>query len=165
MTIFCPTPTLSRPMKPLPLLLATVFTAALVSSPLRASDVGKRFPSEKTVYSDKTTGVPMTFLTTGPANDSKIYQDHPQWTADGQYIIFRSDSRAANGGTQAFAVNEKTGEIIQLTDGPGNNTGTLNSNGGTLTGLLLPEMRLISVPSRANYWSDLQREYDWISED
>lgn len=36
--------------------------------------------------------------------------------------------------------------------------------GGALTGLLLPEMRMISVASRANYWDDLQREYDWISE-
>lgn len=113
-------------MKLLPLLGAAVFAAALVPSLAHASDIGKRFPSEKVVYSDKVTGVPMTFLTTGTANDSKIYQDHPQWTADGQYIIFRSDNRAASGGTQAFAVNEKTGEIIQLTDGTGNNTGTLN---------------------------------------
>lgn len=114
-------------MKLLPLLSLAAFAAAWLPQPVRASDLGKRFPSEMKVYSDKVTGVPMTFLTTNlTTSDSKIYQDHPQWTADGQYIIFRSDGRAASGGTQAFAVNEKTGEIIQLTDGTGNNTGTLN---------------------------------------
>jgi serine/threonine protein phosphatase 1 len=37
--------------------------------------------------------------------------------------------------------------------------------GGALCGLLLPEMRIISVPSRANYWADLQAEYDWITDE
>lgn len=31
--------------------------------------------------------------------------------------------------------------------------------GGALTGLLLPEFRLISVPSRKNYWASIQRNY------
>ncbi len=31
--------------------------------------------------------------------------------------------------------------------------------GGTLTGLFLPDFKLISVPSRGDHWSDLQREY------
>jgi oligogalacturonide lyase len=86
--------------------------------------VGRRFPSEKRIFVDARTGVTITALTTSPANDAKIYQTHPQWSADGRYIIFRSD-RAANG-TQAFAVNEVTGEIIQLTDGAGTGTGSLN---------------------------------------
>jgi serine/threonine protein phosphatase 1 len=34
--------------------------------------------------------------------------------------------------------------------------------GGALTGLLLPDFRLFSVPSRVNYWEDLQREYGWL---
>jgi len=92
--------------------------------PAFASDVGKRFPSEKMTTVDKVTGVRITALTTNQANDSKIYQTHPQWTTDGKYIIFRSNR--AGGVYQAFAVNEVTGEIIQLTDGPGNNTSTLN---------------------------------------
>ncbi len=37
--------------------------------------------------------------------------------------------------------------------------------GGALTGLLLPDFRLITVPSRANYWSALQREYEWLGDD
>jgi oligogalacturonide lyase len=97
-----------------------------------ASNVGKRFPSEMRVFVDKITGVPVTALTTGPANDAKIYQTHPQWTADGRYIIFRSNRGAtanADGGpvsAQAFAINETTGEIVQLTDGPETGTGSLN---------------------------------------
>lgn len=31
--------------------------------------------------------------------------------------------------------------------------------GGTLTGLFLPDFKLISVPSRGDHWSHLQREY------
>ena len=58
-------------------------------------------------------------------NDAKIDQTHPQWTSDGKYIIFRSN-RARGGSTQAFAINEVTGEIVQLTDGPGTGTGSLN---------------------------------------
>jgi oligogalacturonide lyase len=91
-----------------------------------ASNVGRRFPSEKHSFKDKVTGLTVTALTTDTANDSKIYQTHPQWTSDGLYIIFRS-SRASSGGrgSQAFAVNEKSGEIIQLTEGS-TGTGSLN---------------------------------------
>jgi hypothetical protein len=32
-------------------------------------------------------------------------------------------------------------------------------HGGALTGLLLPEFRLLSVPSRADYWQALRQEY------
>ena len=32
-------------------------------------------------------------------------------------------------------------------------------HGGTLTGLLLPEFRLVSVPSRRDYWSDVRQAY------
>ena len=111
------------------LALATVSLVLWVSMflpiPQSASDVGRRFPSEKRTIVDAQTGVTFTALTTSPANDAKIYQTHPQWTSDGKYIIFRSN-RARGGSTQAFAVNEVTGEIIQLTDGPGTGTGSLN---------------------------------------
>jgi oligogalacturonide lyase len=111
------------------LALATVSLVLWVSMflpiPQSASDVGRSFSSEKRTIVDAQTGVTFTALTTSPANDAKIYQTHPQWTSDGKYIIFRSN-RARGGSTQAFAVNEVTGEIVQLTDGPGTGTGSLN---------------------------------------
>jgi|GEM_PF-131594 len=74
--------------------------------------IGRRFPSEKKIVTDPVTGVPLTFLTSTPAGDSKIYQTHTQWTADGKWLVFRS-ARAEG---QAFAVNEETGAIVQLTE-------------------------------------------------
>jgi oligogalacturonide lyase len=97
--------------------------AACCAPAVWASDVGKRFPAETRVLVDRITGVPLTALTKPPANNSKIYQTHPQWTADGQYIIFRSNR--SGGKTQAFAVHELTGDIIQLTEG-NTDTGSLN---------------------------------------
>ncbi|MEO8405310.1 MAG: hypothetical protein ABI480_11965 [Chitinophagaceae bacterium] len=84
------------------------------------SQIGKRFPSERKVVKDPATGTMLTFLTSTPAGDSKIYQTHNQWTADAQWLIFRSN-RARN---EAMAVNEKTGEIIQVSEG--GYTGMLN---------------------------------------
>jgi oligogalacturonide lyase len=55
----------------------------------------------------------LTFLTSQPFGDSKIYQTHTQWTADGQWVVFRS-GRVRN---EALAVNEKTGDIVQVTEG------------------------------------------------
>lgn len=86
-----------------------------------ASDVGRRFPSERQVLVDRVTGALLTALTTAKANDTKIYQSHPQWTADGTHVVFRSDGRSRDGRPQIFAVHEVTGDIIQLTDGPGVN--------------------------------------------
>ena len=69
------------------------------------AQIGKRFPAERKVVNDPVTGTMLTFLTSKPYGDSKIYQTHTQWTADGQWVIFRS-GRAKN---EAMAVNEKTG--------------------------------------------------------
>ncbi len=91
-----------------------------------ASDIGKRFPSEKYMMTDSRTGYPITVLTNGTTSDAKLYPTHPQWTSDGKYIIFRSSDRSADGHSQAFAVSEETGDIIQLTDGEGTGTGSLN---------------------------------------
>jgi oligogalacturonide lyase len=77
------------------------------------AQIGKRFPSERKVIKDPVTGTELTFLTSTPQGDSKIYQTHTQWTADGQWLIFRSN-RARN---EALAVNEKTGDIVQVTEG------------------------------------------------
>src|SRR6185436_15344955 len=65
------------------------------------------------VIKDPVTGTMLTFLTSTPAGDSKIYQTHRQWTSDGEWLIFRSN-RARN---EALAVNETSGEIVQVTEG------------------------------------------------
>ena len=61
------------------------------------------------------TGVPITFLTStdGGYRQSKIYQTHRQWTSDGKWLIFRGTRET---GSQAFAVNEETGNIVQVTE-------------------------------------------------
>jgi oligogalacturonide lyase len=77
------------------------------------AQIGRRFPSEKKVVTDPVTGVPLTFLTSTQAGDSKIYQTHHQWTSDGKWLVFRSNRVRG----QAMAVNEETGDIVQVTDG------------------------------------------------
>lgn len=87
------------------------------------AQMGKRFPSEKKIVPDPVTGIPLTFLTSKPVGDSKIYPTHPQWTADGKWVIFRSprdrEAPAANIRVrgEAMAVNEETGDIVQVTEG------------------------------------------------
>src|SRR4051794_7008976 len=107
-------------------LIVACFTAFMLMllAPPASGQVGRRYPSERKIVPDEKTGVPMTVLTSGASSDAKIYQTHPQWTSDGNYIIFRSSGRAQ--GSQAYAVNEASGDIIQLTEGAGNNTGSLN---------------------------------------
>jgi oligogalacturonide lyase len=87
--------------------------AFLVVATAADAQIGKRFPSEKKIVNDPVTGFALNFLTSKPAGDSKIYPTHPQWTADGKWLIFRS-SRVPG---QAMAVNETTGDLVQVTDG------------------------------------------------
>lgn len=75
--------------------------------------IGKRFPAEKKVINDPVTGHKLIFLTSTPAGDSKIYPTHNQWTADGKWVVFRSDRVRG----EAMAVNEETGDIVQVTEG------------------------------------------------
>ena len=84
------------------------------------AQIGRRFPSEKKIVKDPVTGVMLTFLTSSAHGDAKIYQTHNQWTSDGEWLIFRSN--LARG--EAIAVNEKTGELVQVTEG--GYTGMLN---------------------------------------
>ena len=99
-------------MRPLPRLAWFALATLPLFSLDAAAQIGRRFPSERKVVNDPVTGVPLTFLTSTPAGDSKIYPTHPQWTADGQWVIFRS--RRAPG--QAMAVHEKTGDLVQVTE-------------------------------------------------
>src|SRR5437868_12346053 len=82
--------------------------------------IGRQFPSERKVIKDPITGIELTFLTTTPTGDSKIYPTHNQWTSDGQWLIFRSNRVRG----EAMAVNEQTGDIIQVSEG--GFTGMLN---------------------------------------
>ena len=59
---------------------------------LAAAQMGARFPSERKVIADPQTGVELVFLTSkSGTGDSKIYQTHNQWTADGKWVVFRSE--------------------------------------------------------------------------
>jgi oligogalacturonide lyase len=109
-----------------PLFVGALFAAATIVTSAHANDVGKRFPSEMRTVVDRVTGRPLKVLTAGITTDSKIYPTHQQWTKDGDHIVFRSSNRAASGSPQAFVVNEISGDIIQITDSPGVNTGGLN---------------------------------------
>ena len=97
-----------------------IFIASAFLSITIHAQIGKRFPSERKEVIDPVTGTKLLFLTSTPAGDSKIYQTHNQWTADGQWLIFRSNRVKG----EAMAVNEKTGDIIQVTEG--GYTGMLN---------------------------------------
>jgi oligogalacturonide lyase len=99
---------------------ATVLFILILTSTSATGQIGTRFPSEKKIVKDPVTGILLTFLTSKPAGDSKIYQTHNQWTADGNWIIFRSNRVKG----EAMAVNEKTGIIVQVSEG--GYTGMLN---------------------------------------
>jgi oligogalacturonide lyase len=92
----------------------------LFSCLLAEAQIGRCFPSERKVVKDPATGAMLTFLTSTPNGDAKIYQTHNQWTSDGKWLIFRSN-RVRN---EAMAVNEQTGDIVQVTEG--GYTGMLN---------------------------------------
>ena len=98
-------------------LTITILFAAILSV---HGQIGKRFPSERKEIIDPVTGTKLIFLTSTQNGDSKIYQTHNQWTSDGQWLIFRSNRVRG----EAMAVNEKTGEMVQVTEG--GYTGMLN---------------------------------------
>jgi len=87
--------------------------AALIASSAAQAQIGTRFPSERKVVKDPVTGTMLTFLTSTPRGDSKIYPTHPQWTSDGKWLVFRSNRVKG----EAMAVNEATGALVQVTEG------------------------------------------------
>lgn len=105
---------------------ASVSAGGVEGAPRRESLVGKRYPSERSEYTDGQTSRKVVRLTASDADDVKIYQTHPSWTADGDWIVFHSNratlSRAGRG-RQLFAVRERDGVIVQLTDEPDLNVG------------------------------------------
>lgn len=105
-------------------LLTVVFGTVASIYCVSASNVGRRYPSEKHTIVDRVTGRILTVLTASEHSDAKPYQTHETWTSDGEWIIFRSD-RGGNG-SQLFVVHETTGAIVQLTDDATVNTGSVN---------------------------------------
>ncbi len=106
-------------MKTIVLKMLLCQLACILISMTCEGQIGTRFPSEKKIVKDPVTGVDLVFLTSRPAGDTKIYPTHNQWTSDGEWLIFRSDRVKG----EAMAVNEKTGDIVQVTEG--GYTGTL----------------------------------------
>lgn len=99
--------------------LLTYFSVSCIYLGLAASDIGRVFPSEASEYEDPVSGALVRVLTHSPSVDVRIYQTHPQWTADGEWILFRTGDRSRDGNPQIFAVRESDGTLVQLTDGPG----------------------------------------------
>ncbi|WP_019921182.1 hypothetical protein SR858_12790 [Duganella zoogloeoides] len=85
----------------------------MIASSAAQAQIGTRFPSERKVVKDPVTGTMLTFLTSTPRGDSKIYPTHPQWTSDGKWLVFRSNRVKG----EAMAVNEATGALVQVTEG------------------------------------------------
>ncbi len=95
-----------------PLLLSAILSIFLVPSAAMAG-IGDTFPSERKLIKDPVTGVKIAFLTSQPIGDSKIYPTHPQWTADGKWLVFRSNRVSG----EAMAVNEQDGTLVQVSEG------------------------------------------------
>jgi oligogalacturonide lyase len=104
--------------------LAAVALFLAAGAVAEAAGVGRLLPSERREMEDEVTGNRLVALTTDPANDAKPYQTHPTWTSDGRWVLFRADRGGS--GRQAFLVNEASGNIVQLTEGPATDTGSLN---------------------------------------
>lgn len=100
--------------------LILIVSAFFVVTTPAFCQIGTRFPSERKVVKDPVTGTDLIFLTSRPVGDSKIYPTHPQWTADGKWLIFRSNRVKG----EAMAVNEETGDLVQVSEG--GYTGMLN---------------------------------------
>jgi len=123
---------------------ASVLVALATLAPMvfaAGSNVGRRLPPEKRVVRDAVTGATLTFLTTDPANDSKPYQTDPTWTADGRWILLRSNR---GDGAQAFLLEVQTGDIVQVTDGA-TNTSTVSLSRKTNKLYLLRDHRIVEV--------------------
>jgi oligogalacturonide lyase len=90
-----------------------VFIILVLAVTSATAQIGRRFPSEKKIVTDPVTGTQLTFLTSTPVGDSKIYQTHRQWTADDKWVIFRSGRVPG----ETLAVNEETGAMVQVSEG------------------------------------------------
>ena len=96
-----------------PLFLTGILLSSILLTIPSEAQIGRRFPSERKTITDPVTGIQLTFLTSTPVGDSKIYQTHRQWTADGKWVIFRSGRVPG----ETLAVNEESGVMVQVSEG------------------------------------------------
>jgi len=96
-----------------PLFLTGILLSSILLTIPSEAQIGRRFPSEKKTVTDPVTGTQLTFLTSTPVGDSKIYQTHRQWTEDGKWVIFRSGRIPG----ETLAVNEESGVMVQVSEG------------------------------------------------
>lgn len=109
---------------------STLLIAFLSLSSTIWAQFGVFQPSESFRYTDKGSGREITVLTDTTQNDRFLYQTDPMFSADGNYILFRSSSRNAqynkeveegirrNAPTLYYFIELATGKIIQITDDP-----------------------------------------------
>lgn len=69
-------------------------------------------PERKQVR-DPVTGAPLWQMTDAPCINHNLYFTHPDWSADGAWMLFVSDRC---GQFDLYALSEETGEILRLTD-------------------------------------------------
>ena len=141
------------------ILLSTVFlwvTATVFCQ------IGTRFSSEKKIVKDPVTGQELIFLTTKSFGDSKTYPTHPQWTSDRKWIIFRSNRVKG----EAMAVNEKSGVLVQITEGGYNGTLCVAQKGMKLYFMrkgLEHKMQIIEVNLKAVFEDSKSRKMKPVS--
>lgn len=106
--------------------------ALLVAAGSANAQFGVFTASETTRVKDPVTGIRLEVLTDTDGNDKFLYQTDPMWTADGNYLLFRSANRGTpetmtgtleNGKeikyrpSQFFFIDIRNGKIVQATDG------------------------------------------------
>jgi hypothetical protein len=74
---------------------------------------GTIYPSEKTVTTDRNTGITIWQMTNVPANHSNLYYTKGSFTPDGKNIVVLS---CRTGYSNLFLISLVSGEILQLTD-------------------------------------------------
>lgn len=77
------------------------------------SNVGRKWPSELTVYQDPMTGATVRQYTRYLGHSSHFYFTYPCWYDQGRKIVFTSDRENR---TNLFGVDLASGDITQLTD-------------------------------------------------
>ena len=103
------------------LILTALLAAASITAMASPADakLGQRYKSEMKIINDPVTGRKLHLMTNGAVSESKLYPTDQQWAYDGRHIIYRSSGRAPGEGSQIFALDDTTGDIVQITGGEG----------------------------------------------